>query len=318
MQVAAKLKYARISPQKCRLVADHGARQAGRRWRSTRCAFTPKKGARAGAQGARVGDRQRREQPGADVDELKVQTIMVDAAPAAEALPCARQGPRQPHRQAQQPHHRRRRRRQERVTSWVRKSIRSASASASRGTGRRSGMRPRKNFPAYVYTDYRGARVPEEEARRSVGQPHPDRARGAQGQHHDPHGASGHRDRQEGRGHREAARRSREDDEDAVHDVRINIAEIRKPELDAQLVAEGIAQQLERRVMFRRAMKRAVTNTMRIGALGIKVRVSRPPERRGNRAHRVVPRRPRAAAHVPRRHRLRPGRSARPPTASSA
>jgi small subunit ribosomal protein S3 len=57
-------------------------------------------------------------------------------------------------------------------------------------------------------------------------------------------------------------------------DVRINISEIRKPELDAQLVAEGIAQQLERRVMFRRAMKRAVTNTMRIGALGIKVRVS--------------------------------------------
>jgi small subunit ribosomal protein S3 len=56
--------------------------------------------------------------------------------------------------------------------------------------------------------------------------------------------------------------------------VRINIAEIRKPELDAQLVAEGIAQQLERRVMFRRAMKRAVTNTMRIGAQGVKVRVS--------------------------------------------
>src|SRR5215510_7078283 len=60
----------------------------------------------------------------------------------------------------------------------------------------------------------------------------------------------------------------------AVANVRINISEIRKPELDAQLVADGIAQQLERRVMFRRAMKRAVTNTMRIGALGIKVRVS--------------------------------------------
>lgn len=59
-----------------------------------------------------------------------------------------------------------------------------------------------------------------------------------------------------------------------VTDVRINISEIRKPELDAQLVADGIAQQLERRVMFRRAMKRAVTNTMRIGALGIKVRAS--------------------------------------------
>jgi small subunit ribosomal protein S3 len=58
-----------------------------------------------------------------------------------------------------------------------------------------------------------------------------------------------------------------------VNDVRINIAEVRKPELDAQLVAEGIAQQLERRVMFRRAMKRAVTNTMRVGAEGIKVKV---------------------------------------------
>lgn len=54
----------------------------------------------------------------------------------------------------------------------------------------------------------------------------------------------------------------------------INIAEIRKPELDAQLVAESIAQQLERRIMFRRAMKRAVQNAMRLGALGIKVNVA--------------------------------------------
>jgi small subunit ribosomal protein S3 len=60
----------------------------------------------------------------------------------------------------------------------------------------------------------------------------------------------------------------------ALQDVRINISEIRKPELDAQLVAEGIAQQLERRVQFRRAMRRAVTNTMRVGAEGIKVKVS--------------------------------------------
>jgi small subunit ribosomal protein S3 len=58
-----------------------------------------------------------------------------------------------------------------------------------------------------------------------------------------------------------------------IQDVRINISEIRKPEMDATLVAEGIAQQLERRVMFRRAMKRAVTNTMRVGAEGIKVKV---------------------------------------------
>ena len=59
-----------------------------------------------------------------------------------------------------------------------------------------------------------------------------------------------------------------------VLDVRLNISEIRKPELDAQLVAESIAQQIEKRVMFRRAMKRAVMSTMRSGALGIKVRMS--------------------------------------------
>lgn len=53
----------------------------------------------------------------------------------------------------------------------------------------------------------------------------------------------------------------------------INVAEVRKPELDAQLVAESIAQQLERRIMFRRAMKRAVGNAIRLGALGIKVNV---------------------------------------------
>ena len=56
--------------------------------------------------------------------------------------------------------------------------------------------------------------------------------------------------------------------------AQINIAEIRKPELDAQLVAQSITSQLERRVMFRRAMKRAVQNAMRLGAKGIKVEVS--------------------------------------------
>ncbi len=55
--------------------------------------------------------------------------------------------------------------------------------------------------------------------------------------------------------------------------VHISIEEIRKPELDAQLVAENIAQQLERRIMFRRAMKRAVQNTMRLGAQGIRINV---------------------------------------------
>lgn len=55
--------------------------------------------------------------------------------------------------------------------------------------------------------------------------------------------------------------------------VHINIEEIRKPDLDAQLVADSVAQQLERRVMFRRAMKRVVQNAMRQGAEGIKVQV---------------------------------------------
>lgn len=55
--------------------------------------------------------------------------------------------------------------------------------------------------------------------------------------------------------------------------VHINIEEVRKPDLDAALVAESVAQQLERRIMFRRAMKRAVQNAMRQGALGVKIQV---------------------------------------------
>lgn len=56
--------------------------------------------------------------------------------------------------------------------------------------------------------------------------------------------------------------------------VHVSIEEVRKPELDARLVAESVAQQLERRIMFRRAMKRAVTTALRSGAQGIKISVS--------------------------------------------
>lgn len=56
--------------------------------------------------------------------------------------------------------------------------------------------------------------------------------------------------------------------------VHIGIEEIRKPELDAQLVAESVAQQLERRIMFRRAMKRAVQNSIRLGAEGIRINIA--------------------------------------------
>jgi hypothetical protein len=54
-------------------------------------------------------------------------------------------------------------------------------------------------------------------------------------------------------------------------EVKLNIVEIRKPEIDAKLVAQGIADQLERRVAFRRAMKRAVQSALRLGAEGIKI-----------------------------------------------
>ena len=53
--------------------------------------------------------------------------------------------------------------------------------------------------------------------------------------------------------------------------VHVNIEEVRKPETDAQIIADGIAQQLEKRVMFRRAMKRSMQNAMRLGAQGIKI-----------------------------------------------
>ena len=67
-------------------------------------------------------------------------------------------------------------------------------------------------------------------------------------------------------------------------DVSLNIVEIRKPEIDAKLVAQGIADQLERRIAFRRAMKRAVQSAMRLGADGIRVHVRRPSRRRRDRA----------------------------------
>jgi small subunit ribosomal protein S3 len=60
----------------------------------------------------------------------------------------------------------------------------------------------------------------------------------------------------------------------SINNILLNIKEIKKPELDAKLVASSITQQLERRVLYRRAMKRAVTNTMRLGAHGIKVKVA--------------------------------------------
>jgi small subunit ribosomal protein S3 len=69
----------------------------------------------------------------------------------------------------------------------------------------------------------------------------------------------------------EIAQLKKEVEKLTAHEVLIDIQEIRKPEIDAQLVAENVATQLERRVAFRRAMKRAVQSALRFGALGIKV-----------------------------------------------
>jgi small subunit ribosomal protein S3 len=69
----------------------------------------------------------------------------------------------------------------------------------------------------------------------------------------------------------EIAQLKKEIEKLTVHEVLIDIQEVRKPEVDAQLVAENVATQLERRVAFRRAMKRAVQSALRFGALGIKV-----------------------------------------------
>ena len=57
-------------------------------------------------------------------------------------------------------------------------------------------------------------------------------------------------------------------------DVKLNVVEVKQPDLDAQLVADSVSQQLEKRIMFRKAMKRAVQNTMRQGAKGIRIQVS--------------------------------------------
>ncbi|WP_341647632.1 30S ribosomal protein S3 [Thauera humireducens] len=86
--------------------------------------------------------------------------------------------------------------------------------------------------------------------------------------------------------------------------VHVNIEEVRKPEVDAKLIADSIAQQLEKRIMFRRAMKRAMQNAMRLGAQGIKI-MSSGRLNGAEIARTEWYREGRAAAHPARQHRLR-------------
>jgi small subunit ribosomal protein S3 len=69
----------------------------------------------------------------------------------------------------------------------------------------------------------------------------------------------------------EISKLKKEIEKKVSHEVMIDIQEVRKPEIDAQLVAENVALQIERRVAFRRAMKRGVSSAMRFGAMGIKI-----------------------------------------------
>jgi small subunit ribosomal protein S3 len=85
----------------------------------------------------------------------------------------------------------------------------------------------------------------------------------------------------------------------------INVEEIKRPEISAQLVADNICRQLEQRISFRRAMKRAVQSAMRMGAQGIKVRAAGRLGRRRDRADGGLPRRTGAAPHPAGGHRLR-------------
>ena len=104
--------------------------------------------------------------------------------------------------------------------------------------------------------------------RRQLDRSRPSRQQAAR---HHPHLASGHHHRTQGRGNRKAeaglAKKTK-------REVFIDIQEVHKPELDAQLVSESIALQLEKRVAFRRAMRKAVDRALRFGCKGIKVRVS--------------------------------------------
>ena len=92
--------------------------------------------------------------------------------------------------------------------------------------------------------------------------------------------------------------------------VRVNIQEIRTPELDAYLVARSVADQLERRVAFRRAIKQSVQRTMQRGALGVRVAIAGRLGGAEMSRREVDTAGPRAAPHAPRGHRLRPRRSA--------
>ena len=174
----------------------------------------------------------------------------------------------------------------------------------------------RREYAELLHEDITHPQLPEEAPLPRRHLEDRDRARRQQGQDQHPHRAPRHRDRQEGRRDREAQGGARTSSRPRRRFI--NIHEVRRPDIDAQLVAENVALQLERRVAFRRAMKEAVARAMRMGAQGIRIQSSGRLGGAEIARTRVVPRGPRAAAHAARRHRLRLRARRRPPTASSA
>ena len=144
MEVTAKLRYARISPQKCRLVADTVRGQPVGNALAT-LKFMPKKGADLVRKVLESAIANAEHNHGADIDELKVSRIEVDEAPVLKRFARARQGPRHPHRQAQQPHHRPGQRRQEGLSDGSEGQSAGHSPGHHPRLGRRSGMRARSS-----------------------------------------------------------------------------------------------------------------------------------------------------------------------------
>ena len=204
MQVTAKLRYARISPQKCRLVADVvRGKPVGNALSTLQVHAEEGRGARA--QGARVGGRER-------ASTTTAPTSTISRSRASRWMPrrCSSASRPAPRAAA-------------RASSSATATSPSPSATARRTKRMGQKVNPlgirlgitrdwtsqvvcrQEAVPAARAHRFPRARVPQEEACRGLGEPHPDRARRQEGQHHDPDRASGHRDRQEGRGHREAA-----------------------------------------------------------------------------------------------------------------
>ena len=173
-----------------------------------------------------------------------------------------------------------------------------------------------KNYAKWLHEDLKLRKRDQEEVRPRRHRRHRDRARGQQGQ-----GRSS-TPRVPASSSASAARASSSSSGElqklTENELFIDVQEVRKAETNAQLVAENIATQLERRVAFRRAMKKALQTAMKFGAKGIRVRTLGPPRRRRDRRVRELPRRSRSAPHAARRHRVRRGRRPTPRTAPSA